>query len=307
MPLKLAISLNPLIRTMGWKLDNLKTCLNIVRYTSLEVSRIFREHTLTNINKNRGTFPLNNEEFGFWLAGLIEADGCFNYKQIVIVGNIREITMLENLSKRIGGKIKGIKGKKACKLVISNSKEIENIFNLINGKLRYQYKIDMLKSNILKQIKCLEHLNLRLSTVDNRHNLNKTHWFAGFTTGDGSFQIKILKRKLMSSLKNNHKIEIRLNYQLDQKSDHILNQIKECFGGNVYYRSNLDVYYYGSTSFPVNDKLINYFDKFRVSGWKWINYLKWRKAWALIKNKKHLTDSGILEIINIKNSMNNKG
>jgi hypothetical protein len=84
---------------------------------------------------------------------------------------------------------------------------------------------------------------------------------AGFTTGDGSFQIKILKR-------STSRTEARLNYQIDQKSDYILNQIKECFGGNVYYRSKLDVYSYGSTSFYVSDKFVNYFDKYRVCGLK---------------------------------------
>lgn len=308
---KLAISLNTLrteiLRAISWKLDNVTTCLNIVIFTYNKVSRILREHTLTNIiqnsqikniNKNRGTFPLNDKEFGYWLAGLIEADGCFSYSQISIAGDIREITMLETLSKRIGGKVTKVKNKNACKLVIGKAKDIESIFYLINGKLRYQYKIDMLKNNVLSQINLLNHLLPELLSVDSSLNLDKTHWLAGFTTGDGSFQIKILKR-------STSRTEARLNYQIDQKSDYILNQIKECFGGNVYYRSKLDVYSYGSTSFYVSDKFVNYFDKYRVCGLKWVNYLKWRSAWLIIQNKQHLTDSGLLKLNNIKNNMNN--
>jgi hypothetical protein len=109
------------------------------------------------------------------LAGLIEADGCFSYSQISIAGDIREITMLETLSKRIGGKVTKVKNKNACKLVIGKAKDIETIFYLINGKLRYQYKIDMLKNNVLSQINLLNHLLPELLSVDSSLNLDKTH------------------------------------------------------------------------------------------------------------------------------------
>lgn len=68
--------------------------------------------------------------------------------------------------------------------------------------------------------------------------------------------------------------EIRLNYQVDQKTSFILEQIKNEFGGYVGYRSSQDTYYYGSTSIKSADNLVNYFDQFNQLSSKHLNYLK---------------------------------
>ncbi len=54
---------------------------------------------------------------------------------------------------------------------------------------------------------------------------------------------------------------------------------------------------YGSTSFGSAKKVIKYFDTFHLQSSKYINYLKWRKAYILIQNKSHLTDLGIKKIL----------
>ena len=46
----------------------------------------------------------------------------------------------------------------------------------------------------------------------------KNHWLAGFSDADASFQIKIISR--------NNRVEVRLNFQIDQKNDNILREIK---------------------------------------------------------------------------------
>lgn len=94
----------------------------------------------------------------------------------------------------------------------------------------------------------------------------KNHWLAGFSDADASFQIKIVKR--------NNKIEVRLNFQIDQKKDTLLLLIKNYLGGNIGYRKSQDTYYYGSTSFGSAKKVINYFDYFHLLSSKQVNYLK---------------------------------
>jgi hypothetical protein len=74
--------------------------------------------------------------------------------------------------------------------------------------------------------------------------------------------------------KGERKPEIRLNFQIDQKDNNILLQIKEVFGGNIGYRKNQDTYYYGSTSFGSAKKVISYFDNFHLQSSKYNNYLK---------------------------------
>lgn len=98
--------------------------------------------------------------------------------------------------------------------------------------------------------------------------------------------------------------EIILNFQIDQKDKDVLLLIKDVFGGNLGHRKSQDSYYYGSTSFGSAKKVINYFDTFHLQSRKHINYLKWRKAYIIIQEKGHLTESGIDKITKLKNSMN---
>jgi hypothetical protein len=71
-----------------------------------------------------------------------------------------------------------------------------------------------------------------------------------------------------------NKIEIRLNFQIDQKKENILLLIKNFLGGNIGYRKSQDTYYYGSTSFGSAKFVINYFDYFNLLSSKHVNYLK---------------------------------
>jgi hypothetical protein len=89
---------------------------------------------------------------------------------------------------------------------------------------------------------------------------------AGFSDADASFQIKVINRI--------KKVEIRLNFQVDQKKDAILVLIKDFLGGNIGYRKSQNTYYYGSTSFGSAKNVINYFDYFHLLSSKHINYLK---------------------------------
>jgi LAGLIDADG endonuclease. len=91
---------------------------------------------------------------------------------------------------------------------------------------------------------------------------------SGFSDANGSFQVKIINRI------NRKKPEIRLNFQIDQKYEDLLNLIKDNFGGNISYRSSQDTYYYGSTNFGSAKNIINYFDRFNLLSTKHINYLK---------------------------------
>ena len=94
--------------------------------------------------------------------------------------------------------------------------------------------------------------------------------------------------------------EVRLNYQIDQKDDKLLRHILEFIGGNIGYRKSQDTYYYGSTSFGSANKVINYFDEYQLQSSKYLTYLNWRKVFILIKNKEHLTESGLDKIIKLK-------
>ena len=91
---------------------------------------------------------------------------------------------------------------------------------------------------------------------------------------------------------------------MDQKSDLLLNMIKQYLGGNIGYRKSQDTYYYGSTNFGSAKKVIEYFDLYHLQSRKHISYLRWRKVYRLIQDKEHLTEKGLSKIIKIKSLLN---
>jgi hypothetical protein len=223
---------------------------------------------------------------------LIDGDGNFSYKHFTLVFNISDASLAYYIKERIGyGNISKIPGKNAIKYVVTNKIGIEKIINLVNQKLRVQFKIDSIYKYLINAYSTK--LNLDKELLINTSNNLDNYWLAGFSDADASFQIKILSRKRLSTnprmltlalpAATQHKvrakaakeaIEIRINYQIDQKTKNLLELIKDYFGGNIGYRSSQDTYYYGSTSFGVAKSVINYFDKFPMLSSKHLNYLK---------------------------------
>jgi hypothetical protein len=99
--------------------------------------------------------PLNDEQFGHYLAGLIDGDGHFNTKQqLVIVFHSSDAYLAYYIKKRLGfGSVKKIKNKNAFLLVISSILGIEKVIKLINGKFRTENKYNQITNNILNSDK----------------------------------------------------------------------------------------------------------------------------------------------------------
>ena len=244
--------------------------------------------------------PLNNEQLGHYLAGLIDGDGHFSKaQQLVIVFSSPDAFLAYYLKEKLGNcNVKKVKDKNAYLLIVSKKEGILNVLNLINGKLRSENIFNQVVNNVLSHTKYADQkINFTMDWSENFYN----HWLAGFSDADASFQIKIIKSITRD------KPEIRLNFQIDQKSDLLLNMIKEYLGGNIGYRKSQDTYYYGSTNFGSAKKVIEYFDQYHLQSRKHISYLRWRKVYRLIQDKEHLTDKGLSKILKIKFLINRHG
>jgi hypothetical protein len=271
------------------KLINKRTS-ETLRYKSTESLNIKK----ISIHVPKHFKPINDFDFGYYLAGLIDGDGHFSKAlQLVISFNELDASLAYFLKGKIGyGNVYKVKNKKAIILVIANRIGLLKILNLINGKIRSENKLTQIKNNILSNP---YFKSFPVFSFNSDINLNN-YWLSGFADADASFQIKLITRK--------NKTEVRLNFQIDQKKKDLLILIKNFLGGNIGYRKSQDTYYYGSTSFGSAKNVINYFDYFQLLSSKHINYLKWRKAYIIIQNKQHLTDSGLDEISKIKKTMN---
>ena len=292
-------------------------CLCFFHVTNTNLLSTLKTCSRVKLHVPKHRKPLTDKEFGYYLAGLIDGDGCFTAKSLIICFAEKDTSLAYYLKRYIAyGNVYKIKDKKAVVYTIAHSKALIKVLSLVNGKLRHESKINNANNklipylNSLKLNPCLDNISL-----DKTNDLNN-HWFAGFSDADACFQIKILERKKLvvekSSVKKSKmeesifkiRTEIRLNFQIDQKAPELLNLIKENFGGNVGYRKNQNTYYYGSTCFKTAKNFIKYFDSYHLLSSKHISYIKWRKAFLIIQEKEHLTINGINKIRKLKSTLN---
>lgn len=257
-----------------------------------EVIFDFDKHLLSDhLQKHRK--PETDEELGFYLAGLIEGDGYLGYKRIEIAFHMDDISSAYYVKSRVGyGSVLFLKGKNSVRYVVRKMIGIEKIYRLINGKLLGQPKIDQLHR--YEYDKIFNSPILPRTTFDILTN----HWLAGFTDADGSFGIYINRSKTHTTGYN-----VVLPFRIKQKYPELLELVKAALGGNVFKFCD-GMYSYSSTSFRVAYNVANYFDTYHLlNAGKFLNYLKWRKAYRLVQRKEHLTYEGIAKIRKLKENL----
>lgn len=72
--------------------------------------------------------------------------------------------------------------------------------------------------------------------------------------------------------------------------------------GNISQSNNIVIY--AVDSIREIDVIINHFDKYSLITQKLSDFLIFKQCFNLIKQKKHLTDKGLLEILSLKGSLN---
>jgi LAGLIDADG endonuclease len=247
--------------------------------------------------------PFDDEDFGYYLAGLIEGDGYIGKRSIEISFHISDKSLAYYIKKRVGfGNVtKYSHTDKALRFSIWNKEGINKVLNLVNGKFFTNLKI-----NQIKRYKYLSELNFNLlpSLLDRYHGdklkqvnwLLNNYWLCGFIDADGSFTIHLSYSKTHKLHKN-----LKLEFKVVQKGDDILLVIKEAFGGHTYFDGS--VYRYRFASFKEQHRIIDYFDKYQLNSSKYLRYLKWRKCYILYLEKQHLTEKGLKKISNIIDSL----
>lgn len=131
-------------------------------------------------------------------------------------------------------------------------------------------------------------------------------WVAGFTSGEGSFMVKVRKS---SAYKTG--AQVLLTFQLSQHSrdEQLIRSLIYYLGcGNVYkdresfhYRVEMFLSPQGIENY---EKIIPFFDKYPIVGVKAQDFKDWCKVAGLIKQKKHLAEEGLNQILKIKGGMN---
>lgn len=140
------------------------------------------------------------------------------------------------------------------------------------------------------------HTNLSLNKLN-------PYFVTGFADGEGSFIISVTKNS-ESSL--GFRVKATFSIYLSKKDLGLLKIIQSYFGG----AGNIGENYKDFSSYTFNSLdeicniLIPHFDKYPLITNKFADYLLFRKAVMLMKNKSHLTEEGLKAIIDIKASLN---
>jgi len=145
------------------------------------------------------------------------------------------------------------------------------------------------------------------------------HWVAGFTTGEGCFFIRL------SNNPAKPRVQVQLAPPVGQhvRDKVLMNSLVSYFGCGRYIALNNKSF--GEFVVTKFDNFINIiipfeppvpfliavcprrlkrFDKYKIEGCKFKDFQDWCRAAELMKNKAHLTPSGLEEIRKLKYGMN---
>ncbi len=127
------------------------------------------------------------------------------------------------------------------------------------------------------------------------------NYIAGFTDGEGSFNVSLKKRDDYSS-----KWKIVASFNISQKDRVILAKIKNILGcGTLRERKDGVVYYEVTNIKSLKEVVIPFFDRFGFwSSYKKTNYSIFKQIVNKMYHNQHLETKGFKEIIDLREKLN---
>ncbi len=130
------------------------------------------------------------------------------------------------------------------------------------------------------------------------------HYLAGFTDGEGSFNVSFRKRPDYAM-----PWKVSLCFNVSQRDQTVLNVFKEQLKcGTMRTRADGVWYYEVNTFTAIVENVIPFFDRFGfLSAKKQRDFAKFKQIARLIQEGRHLSKEGIDEILAIRRDMNDGG
>lgn len=141
-----------------------------------------------------------------------------------------------------------------------------------------------------------------------RPKILSADYLVGLTDGEGCFYINVRPSRSKQGIKT-----VEFHFYIKLRGDHLdlLNEVKESFGcGAVYFQVENRANHSECYRFEINSrrdlfgKLLPFFDEHPLRGPKLKDYLLFRQAAEIVRDKPRLTASEIAEIEKLKHKMN---
>jgi len=132
-------------------------------------------------------------------------------------------------------------------------------------------------------------------------NLKDGYYIAGFTDGEGSFNVSVKKRKDYTG-----EWKITASFNISQKDRVILSWIKKILGcGTLRERMDGVVYYEVTNITSLYEIIIPFFKKFNfISSKKKKNFSIFKQIVEIMYRKEHLTSSGFKKVLLLREDLN---
>ena len=302
---------------------------NTLYYCYLYIAQII---PFSDIEKAKDTYNLTNDltvfkndnNLGYYLAGLLEGDGSISLPslgvttlnrvlnpRIVFTSHINNLGMYLFLQSELGniGRFQR-SSENVLRYIIGDKESIIKIINLIHGKFRTPKNKRF--NDLIQFMNKKYSLNIPVSYLDNSSFSNNS-WLAGFSEADGHFGIKYINRKSKSttrkrSVSENVSLKFRIDQRLLDKStlssmEPFMQSLALFLNVNLksYVIKNSKVLSLSVESLKNQSNIIDYFNKYSLIGDKLNDFKKWKIVYHMILSKEHLTEEGRLKIKNILN------
>lgn len=125
-------------------------------------------------------------------------------------------------------------------------------------------------------------------------------WLAGFTTGEGCFFVNVHKSLIA---KTGLRIRLLLDLAQHSRDDELLRSFVEYLKCGIFFSPKgimAGRFQVSKFGLLIVEKIIPFFQKHKIRGEKWKDFLDFCEVAELMKAKKHLTKDGSNQIIKIK-------
>ena len=126
-------------------------------------------------------------------------------------------------------------------------------------------------------------------------------WIAGFSTGESNFYIAINKSKTTESIY----ASLRFSIAQDLRDIALLESLVGFFkcGYVVRYEKRSIAEFVVTRIDDIINHVIPLFEEYNIAGSKYSNYCSFKRAALMVKNKEHLKENGLKEILLLKDKM----